>query len=188
MLKGIIRCGDCGATLITIADKTGIRFQCCNYGRGMCKVSHSIGLEKANQQVIAALEDIAANDSYTFSPAIPSKQDLTRDWDKLIEAEKLKLNRAKKAYLNGAFDVGEYKAEKTAIEESIQKLREQQKRTGAGSERRVDIAAYHKKVMEVIELIKSSGVDELAKNEALHSILDKILFNKPQNTFTFYFA
>ena len=188
MLKGVIRCGSCGATLIPIGHKSGLSLQCCNYGRGICRVSHSIKIEKINEMVFQALEEIAETNSFVFVPSAQPKPTINRDWDKLIAAEETKLARAKSAYLEGAFDVAEFKAAKENIEATIAKLKLASGSAGAGETAKVDITAYHDKVMEVLAVIKSPDVDEQTKNEALKSILDKIVFNKPDNSLDFFFA
>ncbi len=52
----------------------------------------------------------------------------------------------------------------------------------------MDIAAYHDKVMAALEIVEDASVDIQARNEALRSILEKIVFNKPQGNFDFYFV
>lgn len=188
MLKGVIRCGSCGATLIPIGHKSGLSLQCCNYGRGTCRVSHSIKIEKINEMVFQALEEIAETNSFVFAPSTQPKPVINRDWEKLISAEETKLARAKSAYLEGAFDVAEFKAAKESIEANIAKLKQASGNAGTVDAAKVDLAAYHDKVMEVLAVIKSPDVDEQTKNEALKSIVDKIVFNKPDNSLDFFFV
>ena len=188
MLKGVIRCGSCGATLIPIIHKSGLSLQCCNYGRGTCKISHSIKMEKINSMVFQALEQIAETNSFVFTPSSNPKPVINRDWEKLISAEETKLARAKAAYLEGAFDVSEFKAAKESIEANITKLKQASGDAGADNKAEVDLSAYHDKVIKVLGIIESPDVDEQTKNEAMKSILDKIVFNKPDNSLDFYFA
>ena len=188
MLKGVIRCGSCGATLIPIGHKSGLSLQCCNYGRGTCRVSHSIKIEKINEMVFQALEEIAETNSFVFVPSSQQKPTINRDWEKLIATEESKLARAKTAYLEGAFEVEEYKSLKESIEANISHLKQVSGSSSAADDSKVDLATYHNKVMEVLAVIKSPDVDEQTKNEALKSILDRIVFNRPDNTLNFFFA
>lgn len=55
MLRGLVRCSCCGATL-TQARK-GRTLQCCRYTRGQCTESHSISLKKLNTAVIQKLRE-----------------------------------------------------------------------------------------------------------------------------------
>lgn len=187
MLKGIIRCGSCGATLIPTVYKNGLSLQCCNYARGICRVSHSIRMEKIDEMAVSTLEQIVKDNSFTFSPAEPQKLTVARNWEKLIAAEEAKLSRAKSAYLEGAFDVADFKAAKESIEANIARLRHAAE-TNTIKEVPVNISAYHDKVMAVLSTITSPDTDSQTKNEALRSILDKIMFHKPGNTLSFFFA
>ena len=188
LLKGLLRCGDCGSTLIAVNEKN---MQCGGYSRGVCRVSHHISIRKANQTVIALLKEIVAADSYVFSPtAVKAVAPIQRKWDKLIAAEELKLTRARDAYLAGVFQIEEYSAAKAGIEASIAKLKqrqeaEQKEETG---KLKIDIAAYHEKVMAVLKVVEDTALDNQARNEALRSVLEKIVFNKPNGNFDFYFV
>ena len=100
MLKGLLRCGACGATL-TLLSTASPSLQCHRYARGQCHVSHSITVKKADALAISALEDIVLSRRYTFEPPKPAKLKVAHDWDKLISAEELKLSRARSAMLDG---------------------------------------------------------------------------------------
>lgn len=188
MLKGIIRCGTCGSTLVPHDIKTGTILQCCGYARGICHVSHSIKLSKANELVLDTLRETCTADSYIFSPTAVSSPAVDRDWDKLIAAEELKMERAQEAYLAGVFDVDELRRIKSGIQETIDRLEQKRDKKETQSNEPVDLSAYHQKVLSVINIVTSPNVDEQAKNEALRSILDKIMFNRPENTFDFFFV
>jgi len=186
MLKGLLRCDNCGSTL-TPTSTAVPSFQCHKYARGQCTVSHSITVKKANSLVISALDQVLKDRTFTFAPKPPKKNKVVHEWDKLILSEENKLERAKTALLDGAFSTKEYKALKETITDNIKKLR-----AGKDAEEKensivVDIPEYTKKVARVLDIIKSPDVSEEAKNEALRSVLDKIVFNKPLYTFDFYF-
>lgn len=186
MLKGLVRCGDCGSTL-TLISTASPSLQCYKYSRGQCHVSHSITIEKANAAVIDALEEIAESQAFVFTPQKPVKERIVHEWDKLIAAEESKLRRAKSAFLEGVFEVEEYKAVKKEVEDSIARLRE-----GKAAENHavpeLDPTVYLKKVLDVLSVIKSPNIDAEAKNQALRSIVDRVVFNKPTGTFDIYFA
>ena len=136
------------------------------------------------------LKEIVRTDGYVFSPSALPKLEIRRDWDKLIAAEEGKLSRARDAYLEGVFQMDEYDAAKKAVQANIAKLKRRRdaEREGSGEEHTVDIAAYHNKVMAALEIVEDASVDIQARNEALRSILEKIVFNKPQGNFDFYFV
>ena len=54
MLRGLVRCGNCGATLTQSVK--GKYLQCCRYARGQCSVSHSVSLSWLTEKVLEQLE------------------------------------------------------------------------------------------------------------------------------------
>ena len=186
-LKGLIRCGNCGATLSRVMSHNGrnINLQCYRYTRGKCNVSHSISMEKANEAVFDALETVIGSNSFVFAPQEPPKAKNTQDWDKLISQEEQRLNRAKTALLDGAFTSAEYKEIKESVEDTIARLEEAKQKDRPAE---IDREAYKKKVMDVVSILRSPDVSDEAKNVALRSIVDRIVYNKPNNTFDIYFT
>ena len=60
MLKGIIKCSNCGGSLSIgscVSGKSKTRtMQCCNYSRGSCNVSHGVNVPKIENGLIEGLE------------------------------------------------------------------------------------------------------------------------------------
>ncbi|MBQ6756479.1 MAG: recombinase family protein [Oscillospiraceae bacterium] len=183
MLKGLIRCDDCGSTLVRQTVQNSL--QCYRYVNGSCKTSHYISIRKADKAVIEYLEDVVKTKAFKIAPKAPRKGSINRDWDKLIASEKAKLDRAREALLNGAFTPDEYKNIKAGIEETISKLEES--KMSASSTVAFDADAYADKVKSVLDILKSPDVTGAVKNEALSTIVDKIVFSKPSNELLFYF-
>lgn len=187
MLKGLLRCGDCGATLTHLSSATP-SLQCHKYAKGQCHVSHSISIRKANAAVIRHLEDLLHSKKFIFTPKkAPTDHVPVRNWDKLIASEENRLRRAKNALLDGVFSSSEYKAEKEEIENNIKKLRDGKASEAKDQEEKIDPEAFRKKLLGILELVKSPDVDEKSKNEALRSMIDKIVYQKPSGTFEVYF-
>lgn len=186
MLKGLLRCGDCGSTLTLSA--AGSSLQCHKYARGQCSVSHSITLKKANAAVISYLEETVESGAFRFSPTAPRRSMPVRDWETLIASEEARLRRAKNALLDGAFSSAEYKAVKEEIEENIEKLRAAMEADAADQQPAPDPAAFRQKVADVLDVLKAADVDEGTKNELLRGIIEKIEYHKPENRFDIYFA
>ncbi len=183
MLKGLLRCGDCGATLV-LGSKKEQWAQCHNYttAKGKCFVSHYISIARANTLVIQRLEEIIIDKDYTFvaSPSVAESV----NYEELIHKEKIKLNRAKEAYLNGIDTVEEYKANKQRITKAIENFEKQRDAERIES---ADLEEYTDKVRSVLDTIKDPNVSELAKNQALRTIIEKIVYRKPDNTLDYYF-
>ena len=184
MLKGLIRCSACGATLVARRPKGKLSLQCHNYNRGLCKVSHSIQEDAANHSVIQALENAVETGQFNVSP--PKKEKTSAiDYDKLIQNEYFKLERIKEAYQSGVDTLEEYKKNKAQITSFIEKL---------NSEKAADAAAYSvdkeriiQKLIAVLDVIKDPTQPEDAKNRSLRSVVEKIIFNKQTGNLDIFF-
>lgn len=184
-LKGLVRCGSCGATL-TYAAVANPSLQCHRYAKGQCSVSHSISIAKATDTVVAALEDMVAHQSYTFAPATPKAAKVVHQWDKLIAAEKSKLSRARNAMLEGVFTPAEYAETRDEIQRNIAQLEAGQAAERSEPAVTVDLDAYTQKVLGVLEIVKSPDATEEQKNAALRSIVGRIVYNKAPDSFDIF--
>ena len=189
MLKGLVRCSNCGSTLSLCGVKSGKdktpSLQCCNYARGSCRVSHSITMPRVEAAFIEGLEQAVGAKQFTIVPKAPKKTDTaTVDYDKLIAVEERRLERAKQAYLAEIDTIEQYAQNKKDITERIANIiAKRDKETPV----EVDIDAYAKKVAEIADFIKRTDVTSQAKNEALHTIIDKIIYEKAKGNLAIYF-
>ena len=106
------------------------------------------------------------------------------DAERLIKLEERKLVRVQEAYEAGIDDIEEYADKKRKIQTEIERLRELMPTTEAKA---FDKIAFAKKVSSVLEQIKSPDVSEPAKNEALRTIISKIVYNKSAQNIDIYF-
>lgn len=186
MLKGLVRCSNCGATLVASNSKTPY-LQCHNYGRGVCKVSHSILIKKLDQEVINYLTDVSLSGDFTVEPLNKSKSKTkTVDYNKILENENAKLERIRQAYQSGIDTLEEYKANKTRILDFIKKVKAEMK-DAEPKHPDVDIEQYRQKIIDVLKVITNENESVTIKNQALRSIISKIVFNRPKNQLNFYF-
>lgn len=182
MLKGLLRCDNCGATLVMQATKCPA-VQCHNYARGSCKISHSISVAKANRIVIAALESAVDNLQFNISPS-EQKSKTVIDYDKFIDVEMKKLDKIKEAYLNGIDTLEEYKENKKQITDTIEKLKAEKDEQPT---QEINLEEYRQKTIDVLEYIKSPDHSEASKNEMLRTIIEKIVYNKANNSLDLFF-
>jgi hypothetical protein len=180
MLKGLVRCSSCGATLTHAARDAGI--QCHNFARGTCKVSHYISLSKINKAVIEALESSIEQMTFEIKPQTHISPMNAPDIDKLIANERKKLDRVKSAYENGIDTLDEYKENKSKILAVIRKLEAERPQ----AQESFDKKSYSKKVSSVLDILRSD-VSEKAKNEALRTIVDHIIFNRTESSIDIVF-
>ena len=189
MLKGLVRCSSCGATLAmssAVSGKAKIRtMQCCNYAKGSCTISHSITMPKIENALIEGLEQAIKTKQFTIAPNVKKTENATIDFEKLIAIEERKLERAKQAFLAEIDTIEQYGQNKKEITERINSLIA--KRDEEAPKTEINPNLYAKKVSEVVEFVKRTDVTPTAKNEALRTIIEKIVFEKAKGNLAIYF-
>ena len=182
MLKGLVRCDCCGATLVRQANGT---LQCHNYARGTCHISHCISINKANSIVINALEESVRTGNLHIEQQEKPKND-TSNYSKLITQEEKKLERVREAYEKGIDSIEEYKQNKIRINDNIKRLKELLNKEPKATDE-IDKAAYTQKIKDILKLIKEPSTEEAVKNQALRSVVSEIIFNKKENSLDIHY-
>lgn len=193
MLRGLLKCSACGATLSRTHYKPGKGnpgLQCANYVNGLCRSSHHIVMHKAEEAVISYLENVVKTGEYTFAPS-PAAQPPSpaASWEKMLAAERRRIDRARDAYLDGTFSAEEYRSARETAEANIAKL-EAARKAAAEKEKtvqRYSPARMKKRVVEVLALLRDPDADHTAQNEALHSIIDHITYYRSENRMDVFF-
>lgn len=183
MLKGLVRCSACGATL-TALTLTCPSMQCHNYTRGKCPVSHSLSIAKANRLVIAALEQAVACCAFPLVPKQAAEAVPAADHEKLISSERAKLRRVQEAYEAGVDTLQEYAAKKKKL---IDRIKELEGLAALTKTQPIDLDAYVQKVSDVLDLLRSEAATEAAKNAALKSVISHIVYDKAHSRLVLYF-
>jgi hypothetical protein len=186
MLKGLIRCGSCGGTLAISGAKGKVRYlQCCNYSRASCYTSHSIAITRAESTFLDGLKTAVSKRDFRIVPNKPKQNDANAiDFDRLIAVEERRLARAKEAYLAGIDTIEQYAKNKKEITERIDDLKA---RKDKDVEKEINIDVFAEKVAGIVEFIEREDVTVSAKNEALHTIIEKIVFEKAKGNLAIYF-
>ena len=180
MLKGLVRCSACGATLVYQKKYKGM--QCHGYCLGRCGVSHYLSTAKANRAVVAELERCADLGVFTLAPPVrPAGEG--PDFLRLISAEEQKLRRVQEAYEAGVDSLEEYARKKAKISAGIAQLRRQ----AARSDPQLSAADMQAKTRGVLDILKSPAATEAEKNAALRTILSHVVFDKPASQLVLYF-
>lgn len=188
MLKGLVRCSACGSTLAAsgISGKNKTRcLQCCSYAKGSCNTSHGITIPKIEAAFMEALRETVKAKQFTIVPKTTKKADTpTIDYDKLITLEERRLERAREAYLAEIDTIEQYSQNKKEITARIDDLKARKSKDTTAE---VNVEVFAKKVMSVVELIEREDVSVEAKNEALRTIIEKIVYEKAKNNLAIYF-
>jgi DNA invertase Pin-like site-specific DNA recombinase len=188
MLKGLVKCSACGGSLAVCgySGKAKVRcLQCCNYSRGSCRTSHNITLPRIEAAFVEGLKEAIGNKQFNIVPSKPKKSDPTAiDYDKLIAVEERRLARAKEAYLAEIDTIEQYAQNKKEITERIDDLKSRREKD---TEKEIDIDVFADKVAGVVELIEREDVTIEAKNEALHHIIEKVVYEKAKGNLAIFF-
>lgn len=189
MLKGLVRCSCCDGTLAmssTVSGKNKTRsLQCCNYAKGRCHTSHSITIPKIENALIRGIKEAIRDKKFTITPkSYRANKTNSVDYDKLIAIEERKLERAKEAYLAELDTLEQYGKNKFEITKRIENLTIQRDKEIVKD---IDIDTFSKKVLNVLEFIQKDDVSVSAKNEALHTIIEKVVYEKAKGNLAIYF-
>ena len=184
LFQGLVRCSECGGTLIKMQQKGRAHaLQCYHYNAGTCRTSQYIRVDELTEIVIGKLEEIVEDGTYHFSaPKAKSASIDTEKLNRYISNERARIQRAKNAYLDGIFTEEEYTDTKTQSEQAIEKYQSMM-----DVEPEIDVRKLKDKTENVIDTLRSEAPDEL-KNRALRSIIDKIVVCKPLKTLDIFFA
>lgn len=185
MLKGVVRCDNCGATLTLSAGKSSL--QCHNYARGTCKVSHSVLVKKLNAAVIEHLKRDFENQTFTINvqPEESQKSSAAPDLIALIEREKKKLSRIREAYMAGIDTLEEYEQNKKSVQARIDELAAVvQPAPMTDDEIKETIS---ERIASGLEILESDETSETLKNITLRSIVDRIVYIKPKGVIEIFY-
>lgn len=174
MLKGMVRCDNCGGTLIM--SSTGNGLQCHNYGRGKCKISHSISIAKINAAVLDKIrEDMSDPDfeSRVIKQNVPKSAE--SPIPALIEKEERKLERVREAFEAGIDTLDEYRQNKQRITERLSVLRTEL----AAVTPAPDTSAFMGRVETSLTTLADTRASEIIKNQVLRTFVEQIIFMKP---------
>lgn len=210
MLKGLVKCSNCGATLTLTGTKSGKKkipvLQCCNYARGSCRVSHSINLDKAEASFIDGLKKAISENRFDVVAAPQGARAITREtanYDKLIALEERKLIRAKEAYLAEIDSIEQYAKNKADITARIEELTAKRNASGANGANGASgasganaagidaaaLAALSAKATNLLTFLDTAddSVTPAAKNEALRAIIHHIVYEKANSNLAIFF-
>lgn len=176
MLKGLVRCSNCGATLTLNAKNQSL--QCYRYAKGTCNVSHSILLKKINTLIIQKIKSDLSTGNFEVN--IQRQEESNKNEipiAAIIEKEYKKLARVREAYEAGVDTLEEYKTNKNKIQQRIKELESMQPEQEAPKDIKKIMTGKFKATLDILE---NPDTSESTKNIALRAIVDKIIFVKPR--------
>ena len=178
MLKGMVRCDNCGATLTMLGSHKYL--QCHRYSKGACKISYSISIKKLNEAVIGKMKSDLMNMDFEIDIKNSAPQRHSPDISALIEKENKKLLRVKEAYEAGVDTIEEYKENKAKIMARLAEL-EKMDDSPAPMTAAETAEIISGKVRSGLEILESGETSETLKNLTVRSFIDRIILIKPKN-------
>lgn len=186
-LGGIVKCSDCGASLMAGLNAT--RYQCGNYNKGKCLRSHFIKTAALEQAVYNAFERVFDGTTelhYELKKA--SNKANTNDRDILLsKLSKLddKEARIKQAYRDGIDTIEEYKENKQLLNDERKALEKQLEAFSLASDD--SNADMLKNISTVYDIIKDTSNDTLTRANAIRSVVDHMAYDKENDKLEVYF-
>jgi septation ring formation regulator EzrA len=144
---------------------------------------------------MSAIADDIKNDTYRLDTTEPVKQQRS-DRDIIaaqVERERQKLVRAKEAYLNGIDTADEYKRNKTAIQEEIDRLQAEldklpdDEQLAEGIAPKSKRAEYRNNCKRVLTILQDPDIPEPEKNAELKSLIKKAIYDKSNQSITVFY-
>lgn len=182
MLRGLVRCSNCGSTLTRSGN--GLSLQCSKYARGQCGESHFITLEKLNRVVLEKLSE----DQDAAESIVSVDREVTAErinGDRLaLKREYQCLDRIKAAYEAGVDDLLEYTHRKEEIGNRIRMLKQNLQ---AASNSICGSAMFQICLKDVFFRLHTLSVPESVKNELIRSIVSKIIFDRKAGTVEIFY-
>ncbi len=186
-LGGIVKCSDCGASLMAGINAT--RYQCGNYNKGKCSHSHFIKTATLEQAVYDALERILDGTS-ELHYELKRTAAMSNKSDKEIILEQIsklsaKEARIKQAYRDGIDTLEEYKENKELLNNERRSLEKQLEAYQDDSKDSSDEMLSN--ISSVLSIIKDTSKDTLTRANAIRSVVDHCVYDKENDKLEVYF-
>ncbi len=174
-LTGILRCEKCGKVL----SYQGGYFGCSERSRGKCDGVGYIKAERVSKIILDILSEMELpNVELEFAEPEALEQSTYTDDSKIISTQiqrlEIRLERVKLAYEDGVDTLEEYKANKKAITDEIDKLKEKLEQ-GQEEEPKEDVKVDKKELRRLTEVLKDADVSNVEKNNMARTIFKEII-------------
>lgn len=176
-LSGLLYCGHCGTGMTYANRSSSPCFRCRAYARGQCTDSSYLSLSLAVQCLLTSLNDFGAALPLHTVRISQTDTDLRLLLSKQLRQEEARLRRARDAYLAGIDTQEEYLAHKTEGETHRQHLQDALSRLSPAASPPASLS----------DLLRSSDWSMEEKHDALHAVVDHILWDRTSRTFSIYY-
>lgn len=195
-LSGLIKCPACGRTMIAkhTKDKRYGRsycyFTCYGYSKGKCLAKNSVSSRLLEPEVLNALDAASGDPDIEFEYRHNVRPDGQSEKDILTEALEridMKMKRVKEAYQSGIDTLQEYNENKQQLIREKEHLQFRLDELSSVTIENNIPEEMHKRISTVCSILQSEYFDDTKKNQALSSIVEKIVYNKDTDTLDIYY-
>ena len=175
MLRGLVKCSNCGRTLSAHRSRGIMAVQCIGYAHGKCKVSHHIAVTMLDLMVLVSCRRFLKSGNFQLHIRRAQSADTTAIKLEIARHEEM-LHRAKEAYIAGVDTLAEYMEYKSRLSEEIERLKAKMPQEKPIDEEKVR-AAFREKALGILDQIESTD-DPKEQNNMLRMICEKIIFDR----------
>lgn len=188
-LGGIVKCSDCGASLMAGLNAT--RYQCGNYNKGKCLHSHFIKTAALEKAVYESLERVLNGSIELHYELKKSSNEPEEDSKSILLGQLSKLEdkeaRIKQAYRDGIDTIEEYKENKQLLAEERESLSTKLQSLKDTLSDKDDAVVMLNNISNVLDIIKDTSKDTLTSANAIRSIVDHFVYDKEKDKLEVYF-
>lgn len=187
-LRGIVKCSDCGSSLVrcNVKSKPVPFFQCTGYVKGRCPDSHYI---RQDQLVPAILEQVKSDFTEKLDIKVVESTD-TPQYSQIdliksqLDKLKTKRERIKEAYINEIDTLQEYKDNKKKLDKEEKNLKEELDKLDYENQKSQRKEKTYELCKTAYEILSDDNADDKVKDDIAHKLFDKIVYDKKNNTLT----
>lgn len=197
-LSGLLKCPTCGRTLTagTLKRANGdpySYFSCYGYSKGKCKKPNGISSLVLEKEVLNCMKKVIDEGDIEYElkhyepvEIINEQAVITEQLERIVYKE----DRIKASYREGIDTLEEYRENKRLIQQEKERLEQQlselsRKEESDAQDNADDVML--KKVRSAYEILESDQYTVTQKNEVLKQIVDKIVFNREDDTLEIYY-
>ena len=186
-MSGLIRCADCGSTLIFASPHY---WKCNGYVRGRCKSTQHITDEKLTEMLLTLMERDTQQEipiSYHIVRPRPEAMDesaLLKEQRSQLDA---KLERLREAYLSGVEDLTSYAAAKSALEERAAQIDRRLQSLTLPTDTKAADLLMKEQISRCLEILRDPNASMEQKHTAAHEAIDRCIFSKEDNSLRIFY-
>lgn len=196
-LSGLLKCPDCGRTMTACTMRRANSekysyFTCYGYTKGKCLKPNGISSLTLEKEVLDSIKEVLDTKDivYELREYQPTEQfDEKKVLIERLESLTGKEERIKASYREGIDTLEEYKANKAIIQnerESLEQQLKELKKVACKSDQN-PADTMLQKVRSVYDILISDNYTYIQKNEALKQIIDKIIYDRKNDSLKIYF-